>query len=565
MTRSQSELQSLPAWIDRLGDWNPQLLRELKGRLQWRSVLLTVALVAILQVLFMMSFAQRLPSQPDVYSYYCVNGNFQMNGILCKTDWARWWRDIFNTLNWAIAFLVYLSGVYFLTTDINQEEQRGTMNFLRLSPRSSQTILLGKLLGVPSLSYLILILFIPFHLFVGIMMKIPLSFFMSYYGSFLLYGAVFLMTSLLIGFSGRNGSMKGSSTAVSGGVLLSILLILVLIPTCWSWNFLTIWNPYQLLLSDSLSPNNVYWFRQLITQNAIVSHLFTWGNLAIVIALLWRILQRAFQNPKATLLSKRQSYFLVPYSLLCLLGLAFGRSSDNPIPSLVLIQVLIPWGFIGLLFVLSTPRQTWLDWFRYRQAAMQSQEISQEISQQPYQLNNARSTNDLIWGDKSPGLTAIGLNLLLVTGIMVTALIFMPSEIKFGPNSRDISGDIEIAWCSILLTVTLVTNYALLVQWMLLLKTQKRSAWALGSVVLTVGLSSILGSLFLAIDYKSGIGNMLLLCSPWFRMALGSSSGSSFLNITGALVIQTIGILFLASRVQSECRSMSRATRSSMP
>ncbi len=200
--------QVLPTWIDRLGDWNPQLLRELKGRLQWRSVLLTVALVAIVQVLFMMNFVQRLPSEPDVYSYYCVNGNSNLNGILCKTDWTRWWRDIFNTLNWSIAFLVYLSGVYFLTTDINQEEQRGTMNFLRLSPRSSQTILLGKLLGVPSLSYLILILFMPLHLVVGIMMKIPLTFFLSYYGSIFLYGAVFLMTGLFIGFICRNCIMK---------------------------------------------------------------------------------------------------------------------------------------------------------------------------------------------------------------------------------------------------------------------------------------------------------------------------------------------------------------------
>ncbi len=298
-----------------------------------------------------------------------------------------------------------------------------------------------------------------------------------------------------------------------------------------------------------------------MTQNAIVSHLFTWGNLAIVAALLWRILQRAFQNPKATLLSKRQSYFLMPYALLCLLGFAFGRSSDNPLISISVIQVLIPWGFIGLLFVISTPRQTWLDWLRYRQTAAQSQ----EISQQTHPLNQSRSMDDVLWGNKSPGLTAIGLNLLMVTGIMATALIFMPSEIKFGARSQDISGDIELAWFAILLTITWVTNYALLVQWMLLLKTQKRSAWALGSVVLTVGLSSILGSLFLAFDYKSGIGNILLLCSPWFRIALGYASGYKFLNFIGALLIQTIAMLFLASRVWSEWRSMSRSTRSSAP
>ena len=167
--------QTLPVWLDKLGDWNPQLLREIKGRLSWRSVLLTVALVTIVQVLLMMNYIQQIPTEATIgfNTKYCVGGiNYSQARIIwanCVMDWPRWWRDIFNGQNTSILFLIYLPAVYFLIADINQEIQRGTINFLRLSPRSSQTTLLGKLLGVPSLTYLALILVIPLHFLCGTM------------------------------------------------------------------------------------------------------------------------------------------------------------------------------------------------------------------------------------------------------------------------------------------------------------------------------------------------------------------------------------------------------------
>ncbi len=560
MTRPQ--LESLPTWIDRIGDWNPQLLRELKGRLQWRSVLLTVALVAIVQVLFMMNFVQQLPTELKG-SMYCVrNSPLSLNGVICSIDWRRWWGDILGSLNWMIAFFIYLPAIYFLISDINQEVQRGTMNFLRLSPRSSASILLGKLLGVPSLSYLTLLLAMPLHLVVGLMFGISPLFFLSYYGTFILVGAVLLSGALFLGFSSGTGGTSGSSKAVSGGVLLGFLSGNILISSLWSWNTFLLWQPYLSPLTDvpdrsrNEMPNELLdWFFLTINQNSIVMHLFTWGNLAIVAAALWRILQRAYNNPKATLLSKRQSYFLAPYSVLLLLGFAFQRKTGhNPMPMIGSIQLLIPWGLIGLITTLSTPRQTWLDWIRYRQAATESSDLPT--------LNPSRSINDLIWGEKSPGLTAIGLNLLMVTGIIATALAFSDANGQFA--------DISMGWWSILLTVTLTTTYALLAQWMLMLKTQKRSAWALGSLVLAIGLPSIIGGLFTSFSMSYGemsqLGKVMLLCSPWFRGALfmdrrldeqyaGNPEAAMI-----AVVIQSIAILFLASRIGSEWRSMSRSS-----
>ncbi len=533
--------QALPTCLDRLGDWNPQLLRELKRRLSWRSVLITVALVAIVQVLFMMSFIQRLPSDPTVYSSYCLKGLqswSKLNGTLCQTDWSRWWWDVFSTLNWAIPWLVYLPTVYFLISDINQEVQRGTMNFLRLSPRSSQTILIGKLLGVPCLTYLALILVIPLHLLCGIRAGISPNFFLSYYSNFLLFGAVLMTGALFIGFSNRNANNKGSSAVVSSGVFIGLLLAgAIVIPAFWQWNTLILWDPY---LRTNLITDRLNWFFLPINRNPIVTHLFTFTNLAIMTGFLWAILQRVFQNPKTTQISKLQSYWLVSYFVLLIIGFDSISSKTNTSDSqrIALLEFVIPWLLIGLIFALSTDRQTWFEWIRYRKVSQVQGENSGP---------NRPSRSDLIFGEKSPGLTAIGLNLLIVAGIILTALVFLDSR------------ESELAnWLGLMLTVTLSSTYALLVQWMLMLKTQKRSTWAIGSLFFAVGLPLVMGGLFMSFSSSSKIGIIMLLCSPWYRPTLGSSSYAE--EVTISLLIQSIAILFLASRVWAEWRKMSRST-----
>ena len=56
-------------WLDPLGDWNPQLLRELKGRLKPRNLILAGVLSLLGQFLLFMSFLVRIPcSAFDSYS-----------------------------------------------------------------------------------------------------------------------------------------------------------------------------------------------------------------------------------------------------------------------------------------------------------------------------------------------------------------------------------------------------------------------------------------------------------------------------------------------------------------
>ncbi len=549
-----AQSQTLPVWLDKLGDWNPQLLREIKGRLSWRSVLLTVALVTIVQVLLMMNYIQQLPTEvaTNFSSSYCISPLNKYDPIRTwancgGTDWRRWWRDILNVQNYSIAFFIYLPAVYLLISDINQEIQRGTLNFLRLSPRSSQTLLLGKLLGVPSLTYLALVLVIPLHVLCGIMAGISPIFFLSYYSTFIVFGIVLLMGALLIGFSQRNTGNKSTSTAVSSSIFLGLLIAgAIVIPLYMAWNNSVLWTPY---LSPSSPPDRLDWFSLTLNRNPTVTHLFTFTNLAIVLVLLWQILQRAFQNPTATLISKRQSYILAPYFVLLIIGFrSISSSTNTPYGgNIELVEYLVPWLFIGLIFALSTVRQTWFEWICYRKDSWPETESSSRIQ---------RSRTDLILGEKSPGLTAIGLNLLMVSGIIMTALVF-PS---FGTPSIDTVRN----WLGLILVIPLVINYALLVQWMLMLKTQKRSTWAIGSLFFTIGLPSIVGGLFASLGSNSQIGQILLMCSPWSRAMLytieeRNSGGFGSTNVTIALAIQAIAILFLSSRVWSEYRKMVRS------
>jgi hypothetical protein len=47
--------------VNQVGEWNPQLFREIKGRLKPRNILIAVTLSLVGQMLVLMSFASQLP------------------------------------------------------------------------------------------------------------------------------------------------------------------------------------------------------------------------------------------------------------------------------------------------------------------------------------------------------------------------------------------------------------------------------------------------------------------------------------------------------------------------
>jgi hypothetical protein len=69
----------------------------------------------------------------------------------------------------------------------------------RLSPQSTESILTGKLLGVPILIYLVAVVAVPFHLWAGVAAKIPLGQILTFYGVLAASCIFFYSAALLYG------------------------------------------------------------------------------------------------------------------------------------------------------------------------------------------------------------------------------------------------------------------------------------------------------------------------------------------------------------------------------
>jgi hypothetical protein len=134
---------------DTIGDWNPQLLRELKSRVSWRSVLLAVLLSIGLQALVIINkFNKILPNINDRHQSYCK----AFTGQKCAVDvmgnpvisWPTWWGDVSVDISRSMFVGLLVVGVYALASNFRQEKKRGTLNFLRLSPQKARSVILGN-------------------------------------------------------------------------------------------------------------------------------------------------------------------------------------------------------------------------------------------------------------------------------------------------------------------------------------------------------------------------------------------------------------------------------------
>ncbi|NEO73476.1 MAG: ABC transporter permease, partial [Moorea sp. SIO3H5] len=104
--------------VNQLGELNPQMFREVKGRFKQRNVLITVAISLIGQLVLLIDLGLELP---DGF------GGFEIN-------WPLWWQNVFVCLSLIGIFSLLVVGTYMLISDLSKEESRGTLNFLRLAP-----------------------------------------------------------------------------------------------------------------------------------------------------------------------------------------------------------------------------------------------------------------------------------------------------------------------------------------------------------------------------------------------------------------------------------------------
>lgn len=511
-------------WTDRLGDLNPQLLREFKGRLKPRNVLIAVGISLLGQLLLLMSYSTMLPldtGNADIYNRYCrgIGDTKCLRDALGNIDinWQLWWLDVSVWLS-VIGFLtVLVVGTYMLISDLAREENRGTLNFIRLSPQSTTSLFSGKLLGVPIVMYLLVGLAIPLHLFAGLSAGIPLALILGFYGVVVASAACFYSAALLYGLV--SGGLGGFQAWFGGGIVLAFLSMMTamnlhggsLNNNALDW--LQVFSPSAVLpyLIDASSQGKVYslgmdqrqawqWFGLPLGASIWNMASFSVLNYALGTFWFWQGLKRCFHNSGATLLSKRQSYLITACCEVALIGFSLKLPKwrmDNPesiagglfenFGALLLLNLPL---FLCLMAALSPHRQVLQDWARYRREGTSSR--------------GKKLVQDLVWGEKSPSLVAVALNLLIASFTVVPWILVWPeSDYKVS------------ALMTVVLSVNVILIYAGVAQLMLFMKTPKRSLWAASTVAALIILPPVTFGL-LSIDPNEIPGLWLFSAFSWY-------------------------------------------------
>jgi hypothetical protein len=501
--------------FQQIGDWNPQLFREIKGRFNVRNIALSVGISLFGQLLLLMYHFTQLPVPMSTTNRYCTGSNVDqyyrnpscliLNGNFV-IDWQQWWLDIFIWISFLGMFALLAAGTFMLISDLEKEERRGTLNFIRLTPQSSQTILIGKLLGVPSLLYLAATLAFPLHLWSGINAQIPLSLILTLEG-LVIAASIFtyslaLLFGLVSSWLGGFQPWLGTGTALFSSMVLSIKPI-----TKDAWDLLSLFSPMTIIsylvpdkfagtqrifdsyyVKNQLSDlENWNWFDIPLGAMPIVLTAFTLLNYGLLTALIWQALKRYFRNPNTTAITKKQSYLITGY--LTILTLGFMTNYHTSISSLNVLAVVIVFFFSGLIAALSPHRQTLQDWARYRH----------ERSKTGVKYSLIR---DLVWGENSPAVEAIAVNLLIVVAILVPATLIFAETAE---QTRII--------LALFYTVSFILICASIAQLMLLMKSAKRAFWAGGTVAAAIILPPmVLGMLSI---YAGKTGASLWLLTPF--------------------------------------------------
>ena len=478
-------------FIDKVGEWNPQLFRELKGRLKKFPVIIAlVTSLASQLILFIFHFLQT-PNLDGKTIYikgkYCklssLNNFSYEKCPTNKIDIQLWWQDhfgyMFLTLSMIFIFTLLVAGTYLIINDLSQEERKGTLNFIRLSPQSETSIFTGKILGVPVLIYLLVLAAIPFHIFTGISGNIPFGNILCFY---LMLGAsciFFYSIASLFGIFGGS-AFSGFKPWLGSGLVLLFLWINVPISYTNSYHnyiaFFRLFSPHDItnylfsnLLDLNSSLEDLEFFNLALGKSffAVVAiHLF---NYALWTYWAWQGLRRCFRNPNATIFSKQQSYLIVVSFQVMIIGFYVSEDYTRWSGFYEGILSLYAWNLFLILplFALLLPhRQAIQDWARFRHH------------------NNANSANlskksllsELIFGEKSPAILAIAIDLLIAASTFVVLFVLANIE-NSNPNNT-------ILWIlsTLLIFISLITIYATIAQIMLMLKNSKRTLWAMGTV-----------------------------------------------------------------------------------
>ncbi len=451
-------------WLYQLGNWNPQFARELKGRLTPRIFGTTVLASLVIQGVALFYFLGTLPTKFDKTHNLCTGKVVESYSYpQCVTNalgeplvnWQMWWSWLYQLLSWTLPFVLLIAGVYLLINDLGKEEKRGTLNFIRLSPQTSESILLGKILGVPVVPFVALGLAVPLHLWAGISSHTPLGYILSVY--LLSFGvcACFYIGSLLYAFMGGFQGWVGAIAILFGynGVFSLFLLA---------------------ARSSDLTTDEVRhfglgkWFGFPMGTHLWSALPFLLMTLGIAATWLGIAANRRFRNPHASLFCKSQSYLATTSFGLWVIGFTVrDRGVYDPLMMDLTFVGIVGMIWLLLLIAALTPqRQTVLDWARYHH---------QQANAAP--RSTAQTTKvipDLLWGEKSPALLALAVNAGIL-GVMYSLRILLAPMLSGQEQKATLAG--------LLLGLLYLLICGAIAQLMLMQKSKHRTAWAAGTIM----------------------------------------------------------------------------------
>ncbi|MEG3845046.1 hypothetical protein, partial [Microcoleus sp. herbarium14] len=528
--------------LDQIGNWNPQLFREIKGRLKIGNMAIASALSLSGQLLLFMYWKAQIPVappygeythritdtfctfkniDPDSYQKKCVRdalGNFAIN-------WQEWWEYIFVWLSILSVLALLVAGTYMLVGDLDKEGRRGTLNFIRLSPQSAKTIFIGKILGVPILLYLAVILAVPLHLYSGLAAQIPLHKILCLDTAIVASCALFYSAAMLFGLT--TNWLGGFQPWLASGIALFMFGAFSIVPysTISVWNLATFFSPLYpiVVFSDG---DKLQWFYLPVGQNVAIGLALFVLIYTTVTYWLWQGWQRRFPNPGATVWSKRQSYLLVICCQIIILGFAFqdGATFNNNISGLLIFNLLM---FLALIAALTPERQSLYDWARYRQ----------QIVPSSHKLWRRYPLLDLIWSEKSPAIVAIAINLLSSVIILTPLTLFQTIETK--------------NFWGVMCCLNLSLIYASIAQLFLFTKTRNQEIWAVGTVSSAILLPPVILSMLLITPEKAPI---LWLSSTFASFWSFSSITASGNTILFAILSQWTILALLNLKLRSQLK-----------
>ncbi|MGD1898696.1 MAG: ABC transporter permease [Phormidesmis sp.] len=460
---------------NRLGYFNPQYLRECRGRLKPRNVMAAVVLSGLFQALLYLSIANSYDYEGRPSDAF----------------------EIFRALSSIIPYALFALGGYYIVDDLAHEARTGTLNFIRLSPRPAREILIGKLLGVPMLPLLLVISTLPMHVVSGLMAGASPLLLLSYY-LIVATGAVTVFTMALLTGLGSGASKLTQQRGVSA-IAFAGLTLFTLSPAFTLWNSQITWQTVttgEQIFRSWDETSSLYWMALNIGRSALFSHLFVLGNFAVVSTLVWRTAVRKFRVPRATLLSRQVGYLSMIYLNVLVFGFFIGNGMEGreQFEGVITLYFLNAFALLALIFALSPSRQQLLDWVSYRAQARRTGHAS-----------SAQGLwRSLVWSDISPSVGAIALNALIAAAVIVpAAFIFGQGRLDYYDEPIPDITAIALLFATRSIGISSLT-YATLVQVIFSSRLRSPLVWAVGTVA-TIAIVPPLALAFLDIMPDSSV------------------------------------------------------------